>query len=123
MSTASPKSHIYLFLKGWMKIKAVNLVPALVVVLTRQRLWLAHQIPGMDMKVEELITLGLFRWKEDTPAAIGYLECPYIFLWLLATWSQNPILSHYKLDAYNKQQSQTNPSIPLGHRCGKIGKR
>ena len=42
------------------------------------------------------------------------MECPYVILWLLATWSQNPTLSHYKLDTYNEQESQTNSSIPLG---------
>ena len=90
------------------------LVPALIAVLTRCQLILKEKIPGMDMTVEQLISLGLFRWKRIDSSVKGYLECPFIFLWLLATWSGDPILSHFKLEVYDEQQSQTNPGIPKG---------
>jgi hypothetical protein len=97
-----------------LKYEANTLVPALIAVLTRLELSLKDIIPGMTMTVENLISLGLFRWECIPSASVGHLECPFIFLWLLATWSNNPILSHFKLDAYNEQQSQTNSSIPKG---------
>ena len=37
-----------------------SLVPALIAVLTRCQLALNEKIPGMEMTVEELISLGLF---------------------------------------------------------------
>ena len=89
-----------------------SLVPVLIAVLTRCQLALNEKIPGMKMTVEELISLGLFHWKCIDSSVNRYFECPFIFFWLLATWSGNPILSHFKLKVYNEQQSQTNSGIP-----------
>ena len=90
-------------------------MPALTAVLVRHKVALGDKIPGMDMTTEQLISLGLFRWKcIPSSPKVGYLECPFIFLWLLATWSDDPILSNYKLEAYDEQQSQVNPGLPKG---------
>lgn len=91
-----------------------SLVPALIGVLTRCRLALDQKIPEMDRTVEQLISLGLFRWKPIDSSVKGYLECPFIFLWLLATWSGDPVLFRFNLDVYDEQESQTDSSIPKG---------
>jgi hypothetical protein len=93
-------------------MQARDLVPALIAVLTRQKLSLEGKVPGMEITVEQLLSLGLFRWNGSTP--VGYLDCPFVLIWLLSTWSKDRRLYNYQLDAYNEIQSQTDPGIPKG---------
>jgi hypothetical protein len=94
-----------------LKENSNSLVPALIAVLTRYKLSITDKVPYMDITVDRLLSFGLFRLID------GYLSCPFIILWLLATWSSNPALSLYKLDSYNKLQHNQHPLTPLGVQC------
>ena len=83
--------------------KAKMLVPVLLAVITRYPLQRQDLIPNSDLTVDSLVRLGLFRWK-----APGFLECPFVLVWLLATWSQHQTLAHFRLEAYNEAQSKNN---------------
>lgn len=96
--------------------RASELVPALIAVLTQHPLRRRNPIPNSDLTVEEVIQLGLFRFLPQSPLSgdLGVLQCPFVMLWLLASTSHLPALAHFRLDAYNEWQSQTNPALPRG---------
>ena len=95
-----------------------SLVPALIAVIVRKKLNMKSEIDGLSKTVEDLVSMGLFRWKPIEDSDIGYLDCPFVLVWLLATWSGNPIFSQFKLPAYDdEQQRNMNPELPTGLQC------
>ena len=90
---------------------APRLVPALIAVLIRYPLGKEDQIPNSDMTVDSIVQLGLFRHENRV------LTCPFVFVWLLATWSQHPTLAHFKLEAYDERQQKADPGLPVGLQC------
>lgn len=96
---------------------APHLVPALIAVLTRQPLARTDKIPNSQLTVEDLITYGLFRWVTDKAGQKGFLECPFVIVWLLASWSGHKALAHFRLDSYNEIQHAFAPDLPLGLQC------
>lgn len=100
-----------------LKEMASRIVPALIAVLTRQPLEKTDKIPNSEISVEELISLGIFRWIPDGESVQGFLVCPFVILWLLASWSRHPALIHYNLDAYRELQHQFAAQLPLGLQC------
>ena len=94
---------------------APKLIPALTAILTRKLLAKTDTIPNSDMTVQDLISFGLFRWKSN--GSMGYIECPFAILWLLASWSNDKHLTHFQLDNYNEIHHNLNPELPLGLQC------
>jgi len=87
---------------------ASKLVYVLIAVLMRIRLQPTDLVPHTSWKVEEVILLGLFQHEKD----MHLIKCPFVLVWLLATWSQHPALTHFKLAVYDKQSG--NPDLPAG---------
>ena len=90
-----------------LKDQAPVLANVLIAVLTRYTFdSISDYVPNTTKTVAEIIELGFFRLDED-----NVLTCPFVLVWLFATWSRKPVLSHFKLEAYSEQE---NPSLPRG---------
>jgi len=70
----------------------------------------------VSLTVDELLTYGLFHWKPKR-YPLGTLRCPFVLLWLLATWSRDKRLSFFIIPGYNEMQSLQDTSLPLGVQC------
>jgi len=76
----------------------------------------SQMIGNSKLTVESVIQLGLFRWKPNH-TSVGILECPFVFVWLLATWSGDAALVNFRLPAYDEIRQQSAPDLPLGLQC------
>jgi hypothetical protein len=92
-----------------------HLVQALIAVLVQHQFHdETAEIPNSPLKVEDVIDAGFFHWNSNSHT----LECPFVFVWMLASYSRHPALAAYQLDAYHEIQKQTNrPDIPIGLQC------
>jgi hypothetical protein len=84
-----------------------------VAVLTRHRLEREDTLPGTLWKVDDVTSLGLFRYNDFTRV----LECPHIWLWIMAGWTSDEPLKDFRFDTYDEQQRHCDPSAPLGMQC------
>lgn len=85
----------------------------LIAVLMRYELSEFDVIPNTKLKVSTLCSYGLFRY--DAKKKI--ITCPFIFIWLFATWSAFPALVNFNLDGYRERQHEDDPCIPPGLQC------
>lgn len=90
---------------------ASQLVPALLAVLLRYPLGEKDLLPNSNLTVDSIVQLGLFRFEKP------FLKCPFVFVWLLATWSHQSTLAHFKLEAYDEKQKTEDPGLPTGLQC------
>src|SRR5690348_5129568 len=47
----------------------------------------------------------------------GFFECPFVIVWLLASWFDDKSLAHFCLDNYNEIQHNFQPELPPGLQC------
>ena len=95
------------------KDHAAQYRPLLVAVLTRHRVPREGLLPGTTWKVDDVVSLGMFRYTE----ALQVLECPYIWLWIMAGWTSDAALKDFRFATYDEQQRQCDPTAPLGVQC------
>jgi hypothetical protein len=91
------------------------LKPVLRVILTQARVRANEIVPGTDLKPEDFSKLGLIRF--DNAKGLrdwGCLTCSYIWLWLLAHASDDPMLWGWNFKYYQEAQSSEGPSVPPG---------
>eukprot|EP01126_Amoeba_proteus_P067075 TRINITY_DN9830_c0_g1_i1.p1 TRINITY_DN9830_c0_g1~~TRINITY_DN9830_c0_g1_i1.p1 ORF type:complete len:277 (-),score=47.09 TRINITY_DN9830_c0_g1_i1:230-1060(-) len=96
-----------------LKQYAPSLVPVLLVVLMQIHLRINDAIPNSDWTVDGVVQMGFFRYDWD----LNVIMCPFILVWLLATWSKHPTLAHFQLEAYDEAQQKQDPGLPLGLQC------
>ena len=60
-----------------------NLTQILRVVFGRKKVLLSDSISGSDLKIQDIVDLGLFSHSSADISSEGYLEVPYCFLWLI----------------------------------------
>lgn len=90
---------------------ATTLIPALLAVILRQPLQDNNKIANSELTVETVVSLGFFRIENNR------LACPFVLVWLLATWSKFTPLSQFKLESYNELQKHLDPEFPFGMQC------
>ncbi|CAG8601927.1 6732_t:CDS:2 [Acaulospora morrowiae] len=105
--------------QGWLS-KTDYLKPVLRIILSRTQVSKNQNIAtfaGKDITVDDVTQFGLVRFKSRrADEVIGYLTCPYIWLWLMAHASQNDKLLHnWDFNYYNEVRNKAGSiSIPPG---------
>lgn len=94
-----------------LKDQGSKLVNVLIAVLTRYQFRSqSDNIPNSALTADEVVQLGLFHYDSIN----NTLLCPFVFVWLLAIWSNHSALMHLKLEAYNEMQHYQDTSLPSG---------
>ncbi len=72
-------------------------------------------LPGTAWKVDDVLSLGLFRYSPSQQV----LECPYIWVWIMAGWvGDSSPLHTFCFDSYDEQKRQGGDlHAPLGAQC------
>ncbi|CAG8506857.1 10465_t:CDS:2, partial [Acaulospora colombiana] len=72
---------------------------------------------GKGITVDDVTQFGLVRFESlRTDQVVGYLTCPYIWLWIMADASRNDkLLRNWDFNYYNEVRNKAgSPSIPPG---------
>ncbi|CAI2183769.1 1785_t:CDS:1, partial [Funneliformis geosporum] len=105
--------------QGWLS-KTIYLKPVLRIILSRTQVDKNQDIStfeGKGIKVDDVTQFGLVRFESrSTDQVVGYLTCPYIWLWIMAhALSNDKLLQNWDFNYYNEVRNKTgDPSIPPG---------
>ena len=96
--------------------KANEFKPLLRVILAHQIIELDCPIPGTIFFPEDYTRLGLVKFEGlvDSKSRRGYLTCPYIWLWMIAHFTNDPILRDWDFSYIKETQHMENTSFPPG---------
>ncbi|CAG8485785.1 16152_t:CDS:2 [Funneliformis mosseae] len=107
---------------GWLA-KTAYLRPILRIILAHISVNKNQTILGLDgekIKIDDVIQFGLVRFESfDPDRVVGYLSCPYIWLWIMAhAYHENindPLLRNWDFAYYNEVLNEAgDPNIPPG---------
>ncbi|RHZ64406.1 hypothetical protein Glove_325g15 [Diversispora epigaea] len=105
--------------QGWLS-KTNYLKPVLRIILSRARVDKNQNIAtfeGEEITVDDVTQFGLVRFESRrTDEVVGYLTCPYIWLWIMAHASlDDKLLRNWDFNYYNEVRNKAgDPSIPPG---------
>nr|CAG8597017.1 7039_t:CDS:2 [Entrophospora candida] len=63
---------------------------------------------------EDYTHLGLVKFEVDSKSCRGYLICPYIWLWMIAHFTNDPILRDWDFNYIQEMQHMEDTSLPPG---------
>ncbi|RIB14549.1 hypothetical protein C2G38_2095584 [Gigaspora rosea] len=70
--------------------------------------------PGTDgLRVDYVTQFGLI-WFQRTMGTQGFLTCAYVWLWIMAHTSGDPILKNWRFTYYEEQQGISDVTVPPG---------
>ncbi|RHZ89391.1 hypothetical protein Glove_15g40 [Diversispora epigaea] len=105
--------------QGWLS-KTTYLKPVLRIILSHARVDKNQNIAtfeGKEITVNDITQFGLVRFESRrTDEVVGYLTCPYIWLWIMARASlDDKLLRNWDFNYYNEVRNKAgDPSIPPG---------
>ncbi|CAG8578879.1 10620_t:CDS:2 [Ambispora gerdemannii] len=91
-----------------------GIIPLLRVILTHQPVARKKPIPGTNLLPEAYTSLGLVEFNATNQSQDGYLTCPYIWLWIIANTTNDPILRDWNFNNLQEALHKEDPRIPPG---------
>nr|CAG8450256.1 4513_t:CDS:2 [Entrophospora candida] len=96
--------------------KSIYLKPVLQIILSQKTIHENFIIPETEIRIAELSQLGLVQFMNDEGETDqGRLSCPYIWIWIMANKSDDPILSNWNFQYYQECQSMDELTVPPGY--------
>lgn len=105
--------------QGWLS-KTTYLKPVLRIILSHTQVDKNQNIvtsDGKEITVDDVTQFGLVRFVNKSPdQVVGYLTCPYVWLWIMAHASPNEeLLKNWDFNYYNEVRNKSgDSSIPPG---------
>ncbi|CAG8631663.1 229_t:CDS:1, partial [Paraglomus occultum] len=95
---------------------ADDLIPLIRVILTGEVVSLNGNLPGTNTKVESYTSLGLIRFEGSGGfGGYGRLTCPYVWLWIVAHNTNDPLLREWNFYDVKEVQHKNDPTdYPAG---------
>ncbi|CAG8650524.1 1473_t:CDS:2 [Funneliformis mosseae] len=98
----------------WIVAGSQILIPVLRIILSHQVVDSTIPFPGTDgLKVDDVTQFGLI-WFQKTIGLQGFLTCAYVWLWIMAHTSGDPILKNWRFTYYEEQQGKGDVTVPPG---------
>ncbi|CAG8713490.1 11753_t:CDS:2, partial [Funneliformis caledonium] len=98
----------------WIVAGSQILMPVLRIILSHQVVDSTIPFPGTDgLKVDDVTQFGLI-WFQKTIGLQGFLTCAYVWLWIMAHTSGDPILKNWRFTYYEEQQGKGDVTVPPG---------
>ncbi|CAG8472747.1 13632_t:CDS:1, partial [Gigaspora rosea] len=98
----------------WIVAGSRVLIPVLRIILAHQVVDNTMPFPGTDgLRVDYVTQFGLI-WFQRTMGTQGFLTCAYVWLWIMAHTSGDPILKNWRFTYYEEQQGISDVTVPPG---------